>query len=249
MIRFILCIIVVIFLGIYSIPYAIVSFFVKDKKKILSNNNKIVRTVFNIVLHIAGVKIHTYGTENLDSIRDEKALFFISNHRGYFDILTGYSVINRDCSIVAKNSLKKIPIVGYWMEKIECQFLDRNDLRSGAMMVVNSIKLLSEGISVWLFPEGTRNKNEDPLELLEFKGGSFKIPDKADCYIVPMAILNSEAVFEKQFPRVKSADVYINIGKPYKMSELEKENYQNIAEYSRQIMISLLKELVIKKES
>ena len=247
MIKTILSIIFIILLGLYSIPEAIVSFFIKDKDKLQNHSNKVVKKACEIVLGIAGVKVHTYGMENFEKLKDEKSIFIISNHRGYFDILTGYLAINRNCAIVAKDSLKKFPIVSYWMKKINCQFLDRKDLRSGAMMVVNCIKLINEGVSVWIFPEGTRNKNEDATELLEFKAGTFKIPDKTDCYIVPMAILNSEAVFEKQFPRIKSADVYINIGTPYKMSELDKDKYQNIAEYSREIMQNLLKELVEKK--
>lgn len=243
MIKFILSISVVILLGIYSIPNAIVCFFITDKEKIKRYNYSLVCFVFKIVLFIDGVKITSYGIENLKKMNDEKSIFIISNHRGYFDILTGYVTLNRMCAIVAKNSLKKIPVLSYWMKKINCMFLDRDDLRSGMQMILDSIKLIENGISVWIFPEGTRNKNEIPHDLLEFKQGLFKIPQKTDCYILPLAILNSENVFEKHIPLIKSTNVYINIGKAYKISELSEENKQNIAEYSRNIMKDLLIEM------
>lgn len=243
MIKFILSISVVIILGIYSIPYAIISLFIKDKEKIKNYNHNLIRNVFKIVLFIDGVKIYVNGIENLNRLNNEKSIFIISNHRGYFDILAGYITIGRKCAIVAKDSLKKIPILSYWMKNIDCIFLNRNDLRSGMQMILDSIKLLESGTSVWIFPEGTRNKNVNPTDLLEFKQGLFKIPTKTDSYILPLAILNSENVFEKQFPRVKSANIYINIGKPYKMSDLNEEDKQNIGEYSKNVMKELLNEM------
>ena len=240
MIRFVFCIIVILLFGIYSIFDAIFCLFVQDKEYLKIHNNKIVKAVINIVLLISGVKISVQGNENYKSLNDEKAIFIISNHRGYFDILSGYITLDRDCSIIAKHELKKLPIVGYWMKKIGCLFLDRSDLRSGANMVIDAIKLLNTGKSVWVFPEGTRNKNTDASQLLEFKSGTFKIPEKANCYILPMAILNSDQVFENQLPRIKPTTIYIGFGKAYKISELNDEDRNNIAEYNMKLMSNLL---------
>ena len=242
MIKLILIICIIIILGVYSIFSAIICFFIKDKDKLDNYYKNVVLFIFDLVIKIAGVKIHVSGKENLRALDEEKAIFIISNHRGYFDILTGYTVLRRKCGIVAKASLGKVPILGYWMKKIHCLFLDRSNLRSGAMMVVDAIRLMDSGISIWIFPEGTRNKNDDPTSLLPFKAGVFKIPEKTDSYILPMAIINSENVFEKHLPRVKSADVYIGIGKAFKLSELSDADRQNTDEYSR----GLMKDLIVR---
>lgn len=246
MIRFVLCIIIILLLGLFSIIDAIFSLFIQDAKRLRIHNFKIVSVVMSIVLKVSGVKVNVHGIKNYQMVDNEKAIFVISNHRGYFDILSGYVVLNRDCSIIAKSELKNIPIVGYWMNKIECLFLDRKNLRSGASMVIDAIKLLRTGKSVWVFPEGTRNKNIDPSQLLEFKSGTFKIPEKADCYILPMAILNSDQVFEKQLPKIKAATIHIEFGKAYKISELDDKLRDNIAEYNMKLMSKLLIDLKSK---
>ena len=232
MIKFILSISVVVILGIYTIFSDLVCFLIRDKEKVLNYNYKVVRFVFNLVLKIDGISIEVFGKENLDRLAKDEPIFIISNHRGYFDILTGYKVLDRNCCIVAKDSLAKIPILGYWMKKINCLFLDRKNLRSGATMVLNAIKYINEGRSVWIFPEGTRNTNSDPTEILPFRAGVFKIPEKTNCYIVPMAIYNSDEVFEKHMPRVKATKVKIAIGEAYKISELGEGDRLNIDKYS-----------------
>lgn len=240
MIRFILAIIVILFLGIYSIFDAIVCLFINDRERLSIHNYKIVKNVISLVLKISGVKIVVNGLENYEKLSNEKGIFVISNHRGYFDILSGYVTLDRDLSIIAKAELKKLPIVGYWMNRIGCLFIDRDNLRSGANMVIDAIKLIKSGKTVWVFPEGTRNKNLDPADLLEFKSGTFKIPEKSDCYILPMAILNSDKVFENQLPRIKPGTIYIEFGKAYKIAELSDENRNDIAEYNRTLMSKLI---------
>lgn len=243
MIKLILSLIVIICLGVYTIFSELVCFFIHDKNKLSNYYFHVVSFTINIVLKICNTKIVIKNPENLKKVQGEKSIFVVSNHRGYFDILSGYIALNRNCSIVAKNSLEKVPIIGFWMKKINCIFLDRKNLRSGAKMIIDAVNLIEKGISVWIFPEGTRNKNEDPEDLLPFKPGAFKIPDKTNCYILPMAIVNSELVFEKQFPIIKSATIYINFGRPYKMSELSKEDVYNIDEYNMTLFRKLIKEL------
>lgn len=240
MIRFIFAIIIILVLGLYSIFDAVVCLFIKDKDYLSIYNFKVVKYFMNLVLKISGVKIVVDGIENYNKLVNERGIFVISNHRGYFDILSGYVILDRNLSIIAKSELRKLPIVGYWMKKIDCLFLDRENLRSGANMVVDAINLIKSGKSVWVFPEGTRNKNVDVTNLLEFKSGTFKIPEKTDCYVLPMAILNSDQVFENQFPRIKSTIIYIGFGKAYKISELNESDMNNIAEYNRELMIKLL---------
>lgn len=244
MIKFVLNIILILILGIYTIFDALVCFFVSkyDKTIVKKHSRTIVQFVFKIVIAISGVRVHVTGIENIKMLSNEKAFFAISNHRGFFDIITGYLLFEKETGIVAKDSLKKLPIVNYWMKRIDCLFLNRNDLRDGVKMVIDAINNINSGISMWVFPEGTRCKNENPLDLLDFKQGTFKIPEKTDCYILPISFRNTEKVFERQMPRIKATDIYINIGVPYKMSELSDENKTNIAIYSQGVMRNLLAE-------
>ena len=244
MIKTILIIIFILLVGIFTIFDAIVCFFVSmsDELWVRKHSVKVVKNVFKVATFISGVRVYVAGIENLKSLDNEKSYFIISNHRGFFDVITGYLLFDKDTGIVAKDSLAKAPIVSYWMKRIKCLFLNRNDLRDGVKMVLDVIKNINDGISMWVFPEGTRNKNENPLELLEFKQGTFKIPEKTNCYILPIAFRNTEKAFENQWPMVRATDIYINVGVPYKISGLSEEEQKNIAKYSQEVIRNLLAE-------
>ena len=158
-------------------------------------------------------------------------------------MVRGYLLFDKSVGIVAKKSLENIPILSYWMKRINCIFLDRHDIRDGVKMVLNAIEKIKSGVSIWIFPEGTRCKSKNPTDLLEFKSGAFKIPEKADCYILPVAFKNTECVYENQAPFIKAADIYINIGKPYKISELNDEDKLDLGKYNQEIIRKLIMEV------
>ena len=245
MIRLLLIFILIIIVSIYTIIDYMLTFLISlvNKDDAIKYSNFIVRLVFRIVVFIAGVHTIVKGQENIDNLSKEKAYFVISNHRGFCDVVRGYLIFDRNVGIVAKKSIEKIPILSYWMKKINCIFLDRENLRDGFKMVVDCINNLKNGISMWIFPEGTRCTSNNPSDLLEFKSGVFKIPEKVDCYILPVAFKNTEFVFEKQKPFLKATDVYINIGKSFKISELKEDDKQNVSEYSQKIIRKLIMEV------
>lgn len=244
MIRLIIILIFALFISVYTIFDAIVCFFVEkiNRDVVRKHSIQVVKFVFKVVIFISGVRIHVKGKENIESLSNEQAYLVISNHRGFFDIITGYLLFDKDTGIVAKNSIEKVPVISYWMKKIECIFLDRDNLRDGVRMVIKAIENIKSGISIWIFPEGTRIKSENPVDMLEFKAGSFKIAEKTDCYILPMSFINTEKAFENQKPFIKPTDVYINIGKAYRISELGDDDKKNIAIYSQGKMKKLLME-------
>lgn len=246
MYRLIFTIVLIVFLIIFSIPDAIVYFIVKqvDKKTAEKMTHTIVSTFLRILRFISGVNVHIKGKENID---ETEPLLIIANHRGFFDIITGFPLLKRNCSIVAKVEFLHVPIMSYWMKRLGCFFLDRKDLRSGVTMVVDSINKLKNGTSIWIFPEGTRNKNENSLELLEFKAGAFKIAEKSNCKILPIAFYGTEKIFENNKPYIEKGDVYINIGKSYRMSDLSDDERQDIGNYNRNLILKLLKEIVDEK--
>lgn len=242
MIRLILIFIVIFLFMIYSIFDAVMCLILSKigNVNVRLIRSKTIKIIFRIFIFIAGVKIDVKGLENID---ESEPLFVISNHRGFFDIIIGYILLKKPCGFVAKESLKHVPFLSYWMKNIDCLFLDRNDLRSGAMMVIDAIKKIKDGVSIWLCPEGTRNKNSNPLDLLEFKAGAFKIPEKVGCKILPVAFYGTEKIFDEHKPFIKKGKVYVNIGKMYKMEDLSSDEKDNIAEYNRGIIKKLLLEI------
>ena len=193
----------------------------KTKKDKISLS--VVQWGFRTILKIAGTKVTVIGKEN---IPDEAALF-IGNHRSYFDILLTSVQYDRMMGFVAKDSMKKFPSLNIWMSHIYCLFLNREDPREGMKVILQAIDYVKSGISIFIFPEGTRNKGEE-LSMLPFKEGSFKIATKSGCPIVPVSINNSAEIFENHFPLLKKTHVIIEYGKPIYPKEMSREEHRGI---------------------
>ena len=240
MIRFILVCIVVIGYLILSIPILLVEWiigrFSPEKKDISSL--RIIQAVFRFILKITGVKITVIGEENVPK---DTPVLYIGNHRSYFDILLTYSRCPIRTGYIAKKEMEKIPLLSTWMRYLHCLFLDRKDIKKGLKTILSGIELIKSGISVCIFPEGTRNRNESDLELLEFHEGSFRLATKTDCLIVPIAMNNTVSIFEKQFPKIRKNHVVLEYCKPFRPSELSKENQKHIGEYTRTQILETLK--------
>lgn len=106
---------------------------------------------------MTGVKVTVIGEEN---VPDEPVLF-IGNHRSFFDILLTYSRCRNLTGYVAKKEMEKIPLLSTWMRFVHCLFLDRENPKEGLKTILQAIDYVKNGISICIFPEGTRNKGEE----------------------------------------------------------------------------------------
>ena len=209
----------------------------KQKKDELSL--RIVQWGFRIILGIAGTEITVIGKENMP----KEAALYVGNHRSYFDILLLYVQCEGLTGFVAKDSIEKVPSLRVWMRYLYCLFLNRSDAREGLKTILTAIEYVKKGISICIFPEGTRNDGEE-LSMLPFKEGSFKIATKTGCPIVPVSINNSAEIFENHVPALRKTHVVIEYGKPIYPKELAKEELKNIGAHCQNI----IQETIIRNE-
>ncbi|MBY0758279.1 MULTISPECIES: lysophospholipid acyltransferase family protein [Sellimonas] len=234
MFRF-LCI--VLFLVVYlilSIPVFFVEWLIgkQDRDKRDLSSLRIVQWGFRCILKITGVSVTVIGEEN---VPENEPVLFIGNHRSFFDILLTYTRCRSKTGYVAKKEMEKIPLLSTWMKFLYCLFLDRHDPKEGMKTILKAIEYVKNGISICIFPEGTRNKGEE-LTLLPFKEGSFKIADKTGCAVVPISLNNTAAIFENQFPRIRKTHVVIEYGKPVYPKDLDRETRKHLAPYFQNIV-------------
>lgn len=192
---------------------------------------RIVQWGFRVILWIAGVKVTVIGKENMP---DEAALY-VGNHRSYFDILLLYVQCKNVTGFIAKDSMEKIPSLRVWMRYLYCLFLKRDDLKQGMKVILQAIDYVKQGISICVFPEGTRNKGEE-LSVLPFKEGTFKIALKTGCPIVPVSLNHTADIFENHVPKIKKTHVVVEYGKPIYPSDLDKEEQKHIGATCRAII-------------
>lgn len=186
----------------------------------------------------SGTKTTVIGRERIPK---NQAVLYVGNHRSFFDILIIYTLVPDLTGFVAKKEMEKIPFLSTWMRLVNCLFLDRNDMKQGLKVILEGIEKLKSGISICIFPEGTRNKSEDETELLPFKEGSLKMAEKSGCLIIPVAMNNNAAIYEKQFPRVKPVHTVIEFGEPIDPKTLDREQKKFLGAYTRDRIIEMLK--------
>lgn len=190
---------------------------------------RLIQGVFKVLHVLAGINLTVIGEENVPT--DEPVLY-VANHRSMVDIVITYARCPRLTGFVAKDVINKVPALRAWMKRLHCEFLNRDDMKEGLKVILSCIEKVKKGISIFIFPEGTRNKNkEDLTDIGEFKDGSFKIASKTGCKIVPVAITGSNKIFEDHFPFIKSANVILEYGKPVTFNELDKEDQKCIGAY------------------
>lgn len=218
MIRFICIAVFLILYLILSIPVFLVEWIIGKFNRRAKDISSlcIVQWGFKVILKMTGVTTTVIGEEN---VPDEPVLF-IGNHRSYFDILLTYSRCRRLTGYVAKKEMEKIPLLSTWMKNLYCLFLDRDNMREGLKTILQAIDYVKNGISICIFPEGTRNRTDAPL--LEFHAGSLKIAEKAQCPIVPMTIANAEQIFEAHSPCIRKTKVIIEYGEPIETKNLDR---------------------------
>lgn len=193
-----------------------------------------VKKAFRNMLRIAGVRIEMSG---LDNIPDEPCLY-VANHNSYVDILVSETAIPTGAGFVSKDSLQKVPGLSSWMYLIHCLFLNRSDVREGLRMINTGAEYLKAGYSMFIFPEGTRSKDG---HIGEFKGGSLKMAQKAGVSIVPVAISGTSSIFEKNKGiRITPGSVWISFGKPFRFSELTREQKREVSTHTRQAIQVML---------
>lgn len=243
MLRFLLVCFVVIGFLILSIPVLFAEWIIGKFNPTRKDDTSLhlVKVIFSIVLRVTGVELTVIGEENVPL--DEPVLY-IGNHRSFFDILLTYTRVPRTCGYIAKYEMRKIPLLSDWMRNLHCLFLDRKDIKQGLKTILEAIEKVKGGISICIFPEGTRNKNKDELDMLPFHEGSFKIATKAGCPIIPIAMNNTSAIFEDQFPKIKPRHIILEYGKPIYPNELPKEDKKRLGAYTQNV----IKEMLIKNK-
>ena len=135
------------------------------------------------VLRAAGVKVQVTGLEH---VRPEGAQIFVSNHQSMFDIWAMFATLPVSLRFVAKKELSRIPIFAHAMRHAGHVFIDRQD-RSQAAEAMRQAgeRMQREGLSLGLFPEGTRSRDGT---LGAFKKGTFALAIETQTTVVPIVV-------------------------------------------------------------
>jgi 1-acyl-sn-glycerol-3-phosphate acyltransferase len=134
----------------------------------------------------------------------------VSNHESFVDILL-ISHLPTEMKWMSKIEIMKIPGLGWMMRLVRDIPLTRGDSTSGAAALAASIERLESGVSVMIFPEGTRSKTG---EMRKFRAGAFKIAIEGQYPILPLAVHGTRDALRKNDWRIGNAEAEVRVLEP-----------------------------------
>lgn len=173
-----------------------------------------------------------------DAVKNKGSHVYIANHQNDYDILVGGQIVQPGTVTIGKKSLVWIPFFGplYWITGNI--LLDRDNkakARDTLGQVVNEIQ--KKGLSVWMFPEGTRSRGRG---LLPFKTGAFRTAIAAGVPIVPICVSDTNSI---KLNRWNNGYRIVEMLEPISTEGMKKEDAKALMEHCYQLMSDKIKQL------
>ena len=130
------------------------------------------------ILRICGVQLDVQGRDHIDN---KESYVFVSNHLSFLDIPILFRIIPVNLYFVAKEEIKRMPFVGWYMWATGMIFIDRTNREKAFQSLKRAGKLIKKGKNVIMFPEGTRSKNS---QVSQFKKGPFVLASESELSVI-----------------------------------------------------------------
>ena len=160
------------------------------------------------ILAISGIDVTVNGLSNVDPA---KSYIYMSNHQSNVDIWVLLAHLPVQFRWLAKAELFKIPILSRSMRAAGYISIDRSNKQSAFNSIDQAAEKIKEGVSVMIFPEGTRSLDG---KIRSFKKGGFVLAVKSGVPIVPVIIHGTFPIMPKGSFRIKPGAVVLEIQKP-----------------------------------
>jgi len=184
------------------------------------------RTAYLLCRQWARLNLALFGislrVRRLAPLDPDAPYVFMSNHRSQTDILAVVAALEEfQLRWVAKKELTRIPLFGWALQRTGHIIIDRSDRRQSIASLRAAKSQMLDGISVVIFPEGTRS---DPgQDLLPFKKGGFMLALETGFPIVPLVIRGSREILPRGSWQIVPGEIEVIVGAPIEVEELERE--------------------------
>ena len=177
-------------------------------------------------------KLEVEGRENIDRNR---TYVVVVNHRSMIDIILMYALPLRNFKWVSKREVYKWPLFGWVLWMHGDVTIERGSAASARKMMHDGAMWLDRGVSMIMFPEGTRSKTDS---IGKFHDGAFKMAKQAEMPVLPVVTLGTGSVFSKGW-RLNFRNVYrVRILPPVSAEEVARTDAKEMMDRVRAIMVA-----------
>jgi 1-acyl-sn-glycerol-3-phosphate acyltransferase len=182
-----------------------------------------------LILTTSGVRVIARGLERLEP---GKTYVFVANHQSIYDIPILFWSLPYQLRIIAKQSLGRIPFIGWHLRRTGHMLVDRT--RPEPTRIIGwASRLTSSGLSLIVFPEGTRSRDG---RVARFKGGSFYVALEAGLPVVPLSVVGSRHVMLKGRLTSYPGEVGLIVHEPIETQGLAGSDAKEFGERVRRII-------------
>ncbi|MCP3101584.1 1-acyl-sn-glycerol-3-phosphate acyltransferase [Myxococcus sp. K15C18031901] len=219
--------------GVWTIvcfPLAILAMVVTFRA---SNSLWVVREIWSpVLLWAGGAKLEVIGQENVDPNRPT---IYVANHQSTLDIPAHFMAVPVAFRYVAKEQLKWVPLIGWYLALAGHVFVNRGERSKAIASLDRAAAKIRGGISIFLYPEGTRSEDG---RVLPFKKGPFALALKARVPVCPVTIEGSGALMPKNSWNITPGPVRVKIGKPIDTTCFDEGDREGLARAVREVIIA-----------
>ncbi|MDP4269060.1 MAG: lysophospholipid acyltransferase family protein [Bacteroidota bacterium] len=152
---------------------------------------------------------------------------FVANHQGVFDIFLIYGFLNHNFRWIMKRELRSLPFVGAACASAGHIFVDRSNPKSIKESLENARKQLSGGLSVVVFPEGSRTQTG---KIGRFKKGAFQLATDLNLPIVPISIDGPFRIMPRGAHTLSPTHLKLVIHEPISTDDLSVDDIPSLME-------------------
>lgn len=154
------------------------------------------------------MRVKVIGRENLDK---NTSYVFVANHQGAYDIWSIYGYLGHNFKWLMKKELEKIFAVGWACKWAGHVFVDDSSISGIKETIANSEKTLQHGMSLMIFPEGSRSWDG---KMIPFKRGAFMLAAEFKLPVVPVTIDGSFRAMPRYTYNMTPTTITLTIHKP-----------------------------------
>jgi 1-acyl-sn-glycerol-3-phosphate acyltransferase len=176
--------------------------------------------------------------ENPEAIDAGAPQVLAANHSSWYDVLALAGYLPGRYCFVAKKEVRKIPFLGWTIERCGHIYIDRSDHQKAlASLQAARTRLENSRPTVIMFPEGTRSETG---ALQRFKKGAFVLALQTGADIVPAAITGSRDVMRKHSLLIHAGTIVIRLGEPIPVGSLTMADRDRLMTETREALVGLL---------
>ncbi len=176
------------------------------------------------------IKIH-----NEERLLATQPCIYIGNHQSNADILVHACCYRSRTIAIGKKELLWIPLFGFLFYLCRNILLDRKN-HDRAVEGLNQAKdyLTNQNISIYIFPEGTRNTGSK--KMLPFKKGAFHMAISAGVPLLPIVASDIEPVIDFKNRKIHRGTINIEVLEPIPTKGLTLDDIETLIDTTRERM-------------